>query len=222
MTYCDVISSTEKNEWLGAIKEELKRMDEGKVFDIVDLRYALSIVPHESILSTKWVFVKKPENYKARLVARGFKQIHGINYEETFAPTPTFNALRLLFSTALLKEWPIKIFDVKVAFLHSVIDKPVFLWCPQGMNIPKFKVLALRKALYWMKQVSWCWWLHFKEILSLISFQSNNKDPSTYTFMKEADVSILWIHVYDGEITALLKELMGEITHEIIKKLCEP
>ncbi|MBW0586024.1 hypothetical protein O181_125739, partial [Austropuccinia psidii MF-1] len=131
MTYFDLISSTEKNEWLGAIKEEIKSMYEGKVFDIVDLRYTLSIVPHERILSTKWVFVKKPENYKARLAARGFKPIHGRNYEETFAPTPTFNALRLLFSTALLKEWPIKIFNVKVAFLHSVIDKPVLLWCPQ-------------------------------------------------------------------------------------------
>ncbi|MBW0538225.1 hypothetical protein O181_077940 [Austropuccinia psidii MF-1] len=93
MTYRDVMSSQEKNEWLGAIREELKTMDEEQVFDIVDLWYKLSIVPHESILSTKWVFVKKPEHYKARLVARGFQQIHGINYDKTFAPTPTFNAL---------------------------------------------------------------------------------------------------------------------------------
>ncbi|MBW0483648.1 hypothetical protein O181_023363 [Austropuccinia psidii MF-1] len=213
------MSSPEKTEWIGAIKEELKSMDEEQVFDIVDLRYALSIVPHESILSTKWVFVKKPEHYKARLVARGFKQIHGINYDETFAPTPTFNVLQLLFSTALLKQWPVKTFDVKVAFLHSVIDKPVFVWCPQGMNIPKFKVLALKKALYRTKQAARCWWVHLKEVLSLIGFQSNDEDPSTYTLIKGTDVSILWIHVDDGAITASSRELMEKIAHEINKKI---
>ncbi|MBW0538221.1 hypothetical protein O181_077936, partial [Austropuccinia psidii MF-1] len=218
-TYRAVMSSPEKNEWLGAIEEELKSMNEEQVFDIVDLKYALSVVPHESILSTKWVFVKKPERYKARLVARGFKQIHGINYDETFAPTPTFNALRLLFSTALLKQWPVKTFDVKVAFLHSVIDKPVFLWCPQGMNIPKFKVLALKKALYGTKQAARCWWLHLKKVLSSIGFQSNDEDPSTYTLIKGADISILWIHVDDGAITASSKELLEKIAHEINKKL---
>ncbi|MBW0514907.1 hypothetical protein O181_054622 [Austropuccinia psidii MF-1] len=150
--YHDAMSSSRKNEWLAAINEELKSMDEEKVFKVVDLKYALSLVPHESILSTKWVFGKKPELYKERLVARGFKPIHGINYEEKFAPKPTFNALKVLFSTALLKQWQVKTFDVKVTFLHSMIDEPVFLWCPQGLNIPKFKVLELRKAIYGTKK----------------------------------------------------------------------
>ncbi|MBW0538227.1 hypothetical protein O181_077942 [Austropuccinia psidii MF-1] len=87
------------------------------------------------------------------------------------------------------------------------------------MNISKFKVLALKKALYGMKQVAWCWWLHLKEVLSLISFRSNNKDPSTYTLIKGADVSILWIHVDNRAITESSKELMERITHEINKKL---
>ncbi|MBW0489545.1 hypothetical protein O181_029260 [Austropuccinia psidii MF-1] len=131
-TYREAINSEDKDKWVGAIKDELKSMEEEHVFEVVDLRAALAEVPHESILSTKWVFVKKPERYKARLVARGFRQIHGINYDETFAPTPTFNALRLLFLTSCLKKWLIRTFDVKVAFLHSLIDKPVYVWYPQG------------------------------------------------------------------------------------------
>ncbi|MBW0535808.1 hypothetical protein O181_075523 [Austropuccinia psidii MF-1] len=82
-TYREAMSSSQKNELLTAIDEELKSMGEEGVFEVVDLKHALSVVPHDSILSSKWVFVKKPERYKARLVARGFKQIHGINYEET-------------------------------------------------------------------------------------------------------------------------------------------
>ncbi|MBW0478110.1 hypothetical protein O181_017825 [Austropuccinia psidii MF-1] len=194
-------------------------MDEEGVFKLIDLKHALSIVPHDSILSTQWVFVKKPERYKARLVARGFKQIHGINYDETFAPTPTFNALRLLFLTALLNKWPVKMFDIKVAFLHSMIDKPVFLWCPQGLKIPKFKVLALKKALYGTKQAARCWWLHLKKILCTIGFTPNNKHPSTYTLVKGVEKAILWIHVADGALTVLSQQIMDEIVQGINQNL---
>ncbi|MBW0555671.1 hypothetical protein O181_095386 [Austropuccinia psidii MF-1] len=140
-TYREAINSKDKDQWIGAIKDELKSMEEESVFEMVDLKQALAEVPHESILSTKWVFVKKPKRYKARFVAQGFKQIHGINYDKTFAPTPTFNALWLLFSTSCLKKWPIRTFDVKVAFLHSLIDRPVYIWYPQGMGNKKFNVL---------------------------------------------------------------------------------
>ncbi|MBW0495205.1 hypothetical protein O181_034920 [Austropuccinia psidii MF-1] len=182
------------------------------VFRPVDLKDALKEVPHESILGTRWIFTKKPERFKARLVARGFRQIHGINYDETFAPTPTFSSLRLLFSTACLKNWNIRTFDVKVAFLHSLIDKLVYLWPPMGMEVPKFSVLKLNKALYGMKQASRCWWLHLKGILRRIGFRNNKEDPSTYTLNEGNDQAILWIHVDDGALTASSLTLLDRIS----------
>ncbi|MBW0494318.1 hypothetical protein O181_034033 [Austropuccinia psidii MF-1] len=160
------------------------------VFVPVDLNDALKEVPHESILGIKWVFTKKPEQFQARLVARGFHQIHGINYDQTFSPTPTFNSLRLLFSKACSNNWNIRTFDVKVAFLHSLINKPVYVWPPMGINVPKFKVLKLNKALYGTKKASRCWWMHLKNILRTIGFESNGKDPSTYTLNQGNDQAI--------------------------------
>ncbi|MBW0489543.1 hypothetical protein O181_029258 [Austropuccinia psidii MF-1] len=64
-TYCEAINSRDKDKWVGAIRDELKSMEEENVFEVVDLKQALAKVPHESILSTKWVFVKKPKRYKA-------------------------------------------------------------------------------------------------------------------------------------------------------------
>ncbi|MBW0536179.1 hypothetical protein O181_075894, partial [Austropuccinia psidii MF-1] len=90
-TYKEAIILGNKDEWIGAINEEIGSMATEKVFTTFDLGDALKEVPHESILSTKWVFTKKPGRFKARLV------------------------------------WPIRTFDVKVAFLHSLIDKPVFV-----------------------------------------------------------------------------------------------
>ncbi|MBW0501750.1 hypothetical protein O181_041465 [Austropuccinia psidii MF-1] len=94
-TYKEAYESSDGDEWKAAINDELSSINDEKVFTIVSPKEALEVVPRESILSSKWVFVKKtkPERYKATLVARGFKQIQGINSEETFAPTPTFNAL---------------------------------------------------------------------------------------------------------------------------------
>ncbi|MBW0478886.1 hypothetical protein O181_018601 [Austropuccinia psidii MF-1] len=186
-----------------------------EVFVTVPLKDALKEVPHESILGTRWIFTKKPERFKARLVARGFRQIHGINYDETFAPTPTFNSLRLLFSTACLKKWSIRTFDVKVAFLHSLIDKPVYIWPPMGMNVPKFSVLKLNKALYGTKQASQCWWLHLQAILQRIGFRNNDKDLITYALNQGHDQAILWIHVNDGALTPSSPELMDGIIERL-------
>ncbi|MBW0538725.1 hypothetical protein O181_078440 [Austropuccinia psidii MF-1] len=190
-TYKEAIISPNRTDWIQAINEEITSMKTEEVFVPVFLRDALKEMPHESILGTRWIFTKKPERFKARLVARGFRQIHGINYDETFAPTPTFNSLRLLFSTACLKKWSIRAFDVKVAFLHSLIDKPVYIWPPMGMNIPKFNVLKLNKALYGTKQASRCWWLHLRAILQRIGFRNNEEDLSTYTLNQGNDQAIL-------------------------------
>ncbi|MBW0539772.1 hypothetical protein O181_079487 [Austropuccinia psidii MF-1] len=220
-SYKEAMESEESSNWLNAIEDELKSMEEEKVFEVTNLGQALTEVPHESICSTKWVFVKKqkPQRFKARLVARGFCQIHGINYEETFASTPIFGALRLLFSTTYINRWEIRTFDVKVAFLHSIIDKPVYVWAPQSMYLPKHSVLKLKKALYGTKQAARCWWLHLRKILLAIGFVSGGEDPSTYTYNGDKGKAILWIHVNDGALTASSSELLEWISSKLNQSL---
>ncbi|MBW0562844.1 hypothetical protein O181_102559 [Austropuccinia psidii MF-1] len=220
-TYKEAFDSGDGDKWGSAINEELSSKHDEKVFTTVNLKEALRIVPRESILSSKWVFVKKekPERYKARLVARGFRQIQGINFEKTFAPTPTFNSLRLLFSNAILMKWEIRTLDVKVAFLHSFIDKPVYIWPPQGLSVSKHHVIKLEKALYGTKQAARCWWLHLKQILLKIGFIANKEDPSTYSFQSEEGMAMLWIHVDDGAITASSNKLMKYLVSQLNNKL---
>ncbi|MBW0477127.1 hypothetical protein O181_016842 [Austropuccinia psidii MF-1] len=82
-TYKEAISSDEQEEWKEAIREELDSMKHKNVFESLSLKETLKNVPHNCILSTRWGFVKnsKPQCYKAQLVARGFKQIHGVNFD---------------------------------------------------------------------------------------------------------------------------------------------
>ncbi|MBW0533606.1 hypothetical protein O181_073321 [Austropuccinia psidii MF-1] len=221
INYHEALKSEEADDWRTAIKEELGSMDEQKVFEILDIRASLMEVPRESILSTKWVFTKKlkPLRFKARLVACGFRQIEGINFEETFAPTPTFTSLGLLFSLAVDKGWRVRTFDVKVAFLNSPIDKPVYVWPPQGMIFPAHYVLKLRKALYGTKQAARCWWLHLQFILRDIGFIVNQEDTSTYHLDSAVGQAMLWIHVDDGALTASSKELLESLSLKLDEAL---
>ncbi|MBW0535399.1 hypothetical protein O181_075114 [Austropuccinia psidii MF-1] len=219
--YNSTMTSPDASHWRQAIDEELQSMKEQDVFIQSNLWEALKEVPRESILSTKWVFAKKcnPERYKGRLVARGFRQLQGINFEETFAPTPTFGALRMLFSIACSKSWEIRTFDVKVAFLHSLIDKPVYLWPPKGMNMAASSVLKLKKALYGTKQAARCWWLHLKTILHRIGFKSNGEDPSTYFFESAKGQAMLWIHVDDGALAGSSSDVLDFISTKLNENL---
>ncbi|MBW0537165.1 hypothetical protein O181_076880 [Austropuccinia psidii MF-1] len=221
MTFKDVMISPQKDNWISAIDDELKSMQEEDVFEIINLKDALQNKKASDILSTRWVFTQKkaPLRYKARLVARGFKQTKGVNFEETFAPTPTFNALRLLFSILIANKWVIRTFDVKVAFLHSLIDMPVFVWPPRGMDIPPGKVLKFNKALYGTKQAARCLWRHLTTILIDIGFEPNKEDLSTYTYLSASGTALLCIHVDDGALTASLPQLLERIVAAISSKL---
>ncbi|MBW0519254.1 hypothetical protein O181_058969 [Austropuccinia psidii MF-1] len=218
-TYKEAISSDEQVQWQAAIVEELNSMNQEKLFEDISIRNALKEVPHNSIFSTTWVFVRKhkPERYKAQLVARGFRQIHSINFDETFAPTPTFGALHLLFLIVCTNNWPIQTFDVKVAFLHSLIDKLVYVWPPKGINVPKHTILKLWKALCGTKQAARCWWLHLKMILEQIGLCPNGEDQSTYCYKTDKGRAILWIHVDDSVLTASTSKVLNDISNELNK-----
>lgn len=85
-TYDDVLCSPLRKDWIKAMDEEMNSMRKNKVWTLVDRPN------NANIISNKWVFVikKRPDGdvarFKARLVARGFSQVHGFDYNETYAP----------------------------------------------------------------------------------------------------------------------------------------
>ncbi|MBW0500251.1 hypothetical protein O181_039966 [Austropuccinia psidii MF-1] len=106
------------------------------------------------------------------------------------------------------RGWDVRTFDVKVTFLNSLIDKPVYIWPPHS-------VLKLKKALYGTKQAARCWWLHLQHILKDIGFVVNQEDTSTYYLHSEKGQAMLWIHVDDGVLAASSVELMELISSKL-------
>ncbi|MBW0473090.1 hypothetical protein O181_012805 [Austropuccinia psidii MF-1] len=123
------------------------------------------------VLGTRWVFTLKTNpkgeviRNKAKLVVQGHLKIKEINFEETFALTPTFATLRSIFEIASEYKWKITTFDVTTAYLHSKIDEDIYVQPPPGITAKEIKVWKQNKALCGLKQARCCWWLHLKMIL---------------------------------------------------------
>ncbi|WVZ70511.1 hypothetical protein U9M48_019172 [Paspalum notatum var. saurae] len=104
---------------------------------------------------------------KARLVAQGFCQKEGIDYEETFAPVAHLKAIRILLAFAASKGFKLQQMDVKSAFLNGFIEEEVYVRQPFGFESARFldRVYKLRKALYGLNQAPRAWYARLKSFL---------------------------------------------------------
>nr|CAN65058.1 hypothetical protein VITISV_008902 [Vitis vinifera] len=137
---------------------------------------------------------------KARLVAQGFNQEEGIDYEETFAPVARLEAIRMLLAFACFKYFVLYQMDVKSAFLNGFINEEVYVEQPPGFqsfNFPN-NVFRLKKALYGLKQAPRAWYERLSKFLLKKGFKMGKID--TTLFIKTKDNGMLLVQIYVDDI----------------------
>nr|GEW97294.1 copia protein [Tanacetum cinerariifolium] len=137
---------------------------------------------------------------KVRLVAIGYSQQEGIDYDETFASVARIEAIRLFLAYAVHKNFTVFQMDVKTTFLNGILKEEVYVGQPLGFVSKQYPdhVYALDKALYGLKQVPRAWYGVLSQFLIESGFQKVSID--TTLFIKKKGKHIMLIQIYVDDI----------------------
>ena len=180
LTYQEAMKDgPDKDRWLEAMQKELRSIQDRKTWEMLPLPEYVS-----NVIDSKWVFKVKcneegePTKFKARLVARGFSQIYGVDYEETFAPTVHYSSLRVLFAIVAREGWFLHQMDVVSAYLAGELTEEIWMSPPEGVTARKGECCRLRKSLYGLKQAARVWFQLLTGYLEGKGFWALPAEPS--------------------------------------------
>ena len=115
------------------MKDEVKRLQDNKTWNLVRSPTDRDVIPGKWVYKVKLGRSGQVDNYKAGYVAKGFKQVKGLDYFETFAPTCKPETFRILLQLSAKQGHAMHQFDVRTAFLQSTIEEKVYLEQPQAL-----------------------------------------------------------------------------------------
>jgi len=217
-----------KGYWEAA-KKEIDTLRAMEVWEVVDRQVWMNVLP------SLWCFKKKlfPDGtvrkLKGRFCCGGHRQIHGIDYWSTFAPTVSWTTVRLLLILSAQMGLATRQVDYTAAFVHADIDQPpgyakmtpeeqeqvgVFVEMPQGFSEPG-KVLKLKKSLYGLHQSPRNFFLHLKSKLENVGFEQTSEiDPCLFI----SDKVICLVYVDDTLLYARNEKDIEEVLDKLVNE----
>ena len=110
--------------------------------------------------------------YKPRLVAKGYRQVQGVDYDETFSPVAKLKSVRIMLAIAAIYDYKIWQMDVKTTFLNGYLKEELYMMQPEGFVDPKNanKVCKLQRSIYGLVQASRSWNIRFDEMIKAFGF----------------------------------------------------
>jgi hypothetical protein len=184
-------------DWVVTMQDELNNFKRNKVWSLVER-------PKQNIVETKWVFRNKQDEFgvvtrnKARLVAEGYLQVEGLDFEETFSLVDRLESICILLAYATHHDFKLYQMNVKSVFLNESIKEEVYMEQPPGFEDQEYPnhVYKLHKALYGLKQAPRAWYECLSDFLTQNSFKIGKADSTHFT-RKDKDLFICQIYIDD-------------------------
>ncbi|GJY77264.1 retrovirus-related pol polyprotein from transposon TNT 1-94 [Tanacetum coccineum] len=173
-----------------------------------------------TIIGTKWVYRNKLDENgvvsrnKARLVAQGYNQQKGIDYDKTYSPVARLESIRILLAYACALDFKLFQMDVKSAFLNGFINEEVYVAQPPGfIDFEKSDhVYKLKKALYGLKQAPKAWYDRLKAFLIKHEYKMEMVDNTLFTKKKSSNLIIVQIYVDDIIFGSTCQDMCDEFS----------
>lgn len=190
---CEALNGPDQQKWLQAMELEIQSLKSQHVWDIV------ARPSNKRLVDCRWVLrVKREPNgaiskFKARLVARGFSQVPGVDFEETYCPVVKRRSLRLLIAISVENDWTVEFLDVEGAYLNSPLQEEIFMRQPPYFEVNPGSgfVCKLNKSLYGLKQGGRDWYRHVNQIMLSLDFKRCVSDTCVFT-AKKGQLIVAW------------------------------
>ncbi|CAI7885082.1 unnamed protein product [Closterium sp. NIES-53] len=209
-TLAEALSGPNAEKWKQSVKEEYDSLLENETWELCELP------PGKKAISSKLIFRHKygPDGeltrYKSRLVAKGFQQTKGKDFDEIFAPVGKGTTLRVMLGMAANRGWRIKQMDITTAFLNGIIQEELYMLQPEGLDDGSGRVCRLKKAIYGVKQAPRAWYHKLEETLLAGGFKKSECDHGLFLLQEKEQFLMLLVYVDD---ILLLSESSAMIEH---------
>ncbi|KAK9187740.1 hypothetical protein WN944_019139 [Citrus x changshan-huyou] len=192
-SYNEALIDRDVEFWKKAMNQEMESMYSNKVWELVEAPNGVKPI------GCKWIYKRKSgvdgrvETFKARLVAEGYTQKEGIDYEETFSPDAMLKSIRILLSIAAVLDYEIWQMDVKTAFLNRHLKENIYMQQPDGFiqKGQEHMVCKLQRSIYRLKQASRSWNIIFDQAIKSLGFIQNIDEPCVYKKIQGKFVAFL-------------------------------
>ena len=199
LTYDQAKQSPQSKEWLAAADSEYQSLIENRTWDLVELP------PNRKPIGSKWVFKAKHhsdgtiERFKGRVVAKGYSQQHGVDFDETFSSVVSYTSIRTLLAYSLQRNMTVHQMDVVTAFLNGELKEEIYMSQPEGFVKPgtEHLVCKLRKSIYGLNQSPRCWNTALNQYLESLGFVQTTADMCVYVRDRDSVKTIIAVYVDD-------------------------
>ncbi|CAI7852486.1 unnamed protein product [Closterium sp. NIES-54] len=195
-----------------AMDEEMRSLIEQGTWELVLRPPGVNVMKNRWILNTKFRPDGIVEREKARLVVKGFTQVEGVEYEETYAPVGSYVTARVLLAITAALDLDLMQLDVKNAFLHGVLDRDLYMEQPSYYEDGSPRVCKLVKSLYGLKQSTMLWYEALDGVLLGAGWKKSQVDEALY-FKSDAEGEMCWLLVYVDDLLAASRSqsMLGEL-----------
>jgi hypothetical protein len=210
---------TRGKQWEKAIRNEVNSLIKNHTWDLVPRPRNRQVVTNKFAFRHKKNEIGQIVKLKARLVARGFSQIYGIDYLDTYAPVVKLASIRILLAIAAIYGLEIHQMDVVTAFLAGDLEEEIYMEQPEGFEVETKEedlVCRLRKSLYGLKQAPRVWNLKIRNFLKSIGFEQLYSDPCVYINKMTGIIIAMWVDdliIFGKNITSI-EDLKAQLNEE--------
>ncbi|CAI7836261.1 unnamed protein product, partial [Closterium sp. NIES-53] len=219
-SYAEAVEGPYSSQWQAAMDAEMASWKStGTYVDAVP-------PPGANIVSGMWIFrVKRPPGsppvFKARYVAHGFSQRQGVDYFQTFSPTPKMTTLRVLLHIAAQRDYELHSLDFITAFLQGSLHEEIWLRRPPGFTgtFPPGTQWSLRRPVYSLRQAPREWHDTLRTTLAALGFAPSTADPSLF-LRTDTSLPPFYILVYVDDLVFATADTAGlaYVKSELLKR----